>query len=281
AITLPPISKWPLQSGFAFSTWICLDTSHIADATKCKPYLYCFRTGKGLGYSAHFSGPMLVLEAAVKAGKKENKVHTHLVKFDFHPQKWYMVTVVYTYNRFRSSEVRCFVNGKLSSSGELTLLNTNEPFDKCYIGSSPKADVTSVFHGQTAAVYVFSENLAPNTIAAIHRLGPGYMGQFKFESEIDIPLSEQDIKILYDGHLASSIMFMYSPKACDQQLCMEASPIENTSYFCHSPHALMLEVSNTTLLDTVQRCHFVQQSIVGVVVLSLLSPQKAVFMFKL
>ncbi|XP_020904218.1 neurobeachin, partial [Exaiptasia diaphana] len=36
AITLPPISKWPLQSGFAFSTWICLDTSHIADATKCK-----------------------------------------------------------------------------------------------------------------------------------------------------------------------------------------------------------------------------------------------------
>ncbi|KXJ05034.1 Neurobeachin, partial [Exaiptasia diaphana] len=115
------------------------------------------------------------------------------------------------------------------------------PFDKCYIGSSPKADVTSVFHGQTAAVYVFSENLAPNTIAAIHRLGPGYMGQFKFESEIDIPLSEQDIKILYDGHLASSIMFMYSPKACDQQLCMEASPIENTSYFCHSPHALMLE----------------------------------------
>lgn len=51
--------------------------------------IFSFRTGKGLGYSAHFSGPMLVLEAAVKAGKKENKVHTHLVKFDFHPQKVY------------------------------------------------------------------------------------------------------------------------------------------------------------------------------------------------
>lgn len=48
---------------------------------------FSFRTGKGLGYSAHFSGPMLVLECTVKAGKKENKVLHHLVKFEFHPQK--------------------------------------------------------------------------------------------------------------------------------------------------------------------------------------------------
>ena len=46
-----------------------------------------FRTGKGLGYSAQFSGPMLVLESAVKTGKRENKVLHHLVKFEFHPQK--------------------------------------------------------------------------------------------------------------------------------------------------------------------------------------------------
>ncbi|XP_015750853.1 PREDICTED: lipopolysaccharide-responsive and beige-like anchor protein, partial [Acropora digitifera] len=87
AITLPPISKWPLQSGFTFSTWLSLDTSHLANAEKCKPFLYCFRTGKGVGYSAHFSGPMLVLECAVKSGKRENKVLHHLVKFEFHPQK--------------------------------------------------------------------------------------------------------------------------------------------------------------------------------------------------
>ena len=46
-----------------------------------------FRTGKGIGYSAHFSGPMLVLECTVKTGKRENKVLHHLVKFEFHPQK--------------------------------------------------------------------------------------------------------------------------------------------------------------------------------------------------
>ncbi|KAJ7325688.1 hypothetical protein OS493_029114 [Desmophyllum pertusum] len=252
AITLPPISKWPLQSGFTFSTWLCLDTSHLANAEKCKPYLYCFRTGKGLGYSAHFSGPMLVLECAVKTGKRENKVHHHLVKFEFHPQKWYMVTVVHVYNRFHSSEIRCFVNGKVVSTGETTLVHANEPFDKCYIGSSPKADVESVFCGQMAAVYVFSEALTAQTVGAIHRLGPGYKGQFKFHAEIDTPLSEQDRKVLYDGHLSAVIMFMYSPKACDQQLCLEASPTENPSFFCHSPHALMLEGVQSVVTHSLQ-----------------------------
>ena len=37
-----------------------------------------------------------------------------------------MVTVVYVYNRFHSSEVRCFVNGKLVSSGDTTLAHTRE-----------------------------------------------------------------------------------------------------------------------------------------------------------
>lgn len=32
----------------------------------------------------------------------------------------------------------------------------------------------SVFCGQMAAVYVFSEALTAQTVGAIHRLGPGY-----------------------------------------------------------------------------------------------------------
>ena len=60
----------------------------IATLTSTMIVFYCsFRTGKGIGYSAHFSGPMLVLECAVKTGKRENKIHHHLVKFEFHPQK--------------------------------------------------------------------------------------------------------------------------------------------------------------------------------------------------
>lgn len=49
-----------------------------------------------------------------------------------------------------------------------------QPFDKCYIGSSPTADCSTVFCGQMAAVYLFSEALSTQTVEAMHRLGPGY-----------------------------------------------------------------------------------------------------------
>ena len=41
-----------------------------------------------------------------------------------------MVTVVHVYNRFHSSEIRCFVNGKVVSTGETTLVHANEV--NCY-----------------------------------------------------------------------------------------------------------------------------------------------------
>lgn len=55
-----------------------------------------------------------------------------------------------------------------------------QPFDKCYIGSSPKADESTVFCGQMAAVYLFSEALSAQTVGAIYRLGPGYKVKWGF-----------------------------------------------------------------------------------------------------
>lgn len=36
--------------------------------------------------------------------------------------------------------------------------------------------------------------------------------------------------------------FSYNAKAVDGQLCLEASPNENQTFFAHSPHATLLEV---------------------------------------
>lgn len=52
------------------------------------------------------------------------------------------------------------------------------------------------------------------------------------------------MQVLFDGHLSSSVVFSYNAKAVDGQLCLEASPNENQSYFAHSPHATLLEVRN-------------------------------------
>ena len=50
------------------------------------------------------------------------------------------------------------------------------------------------------------------------------------------------VQVLFDGRLSGSIVFSYNAKAVDGQLCLEASPNENRSYFAHSPHATLLEV---------------------------------------
>ncbi|XP_059407807.1 lipopolysaccharide-responsive and beige-like anchor protein [Carassius carassius] len=249
AIALPPIAKWPYQNGFTFHTWLRLDPINNINVDKDKPYLYCFRTSKGLGYSAHFVGGCLIVTSL----KSKAKGFQHCVKYDFKPQKWYMVTIVYIYNRWKNSEISCFVNGELASYGEITwFVNTSDTFDKCFLGSSETADANRVFCGQMGAVYLFSEALSAAQILAIYHLGPGYKGTFKHKAESDLLFAEHHKMLLYDGKLSASIAFAYNPRATDAQLCLESSPKDSASIFVHSPHALMLQDVKAVVTHSVQ-----------------------------
>ncbi|XP_066242455.1 lipopolysaccharide-responsive and beige-like anchor protein isoform X3 [Saccopteryx leptura] len=249
AIALPPIARWPYQNGFTFHTWLRMDPVNNINVDKDKPYLYCFRTSKGLGYSAHFVGGCLIITSI----KSKGKGFQHCVKFDFKPQKWYMVTIVHIYNRWKNSELRCYVNGELASYGEITwFVNTSDTFDKCFLGSSETADANRVFCGQMTAVYLFSEALNAAQIFAIYQLGLGYKGTFKFRAESDLFLAEHHKLLLYDGKLSSAIAFTYNPRATDAQLCLESSPKDNPSIFVHSPHALMLQDVKAVLTHSIQ-----------------------------
>ncbi|XP_057613300.1 lipopolysaccharide-responsive and beige-like anchor protein isoform X1 [Chionomys nivalis] len=261
AIALPPIARWPYQNGFTFHTWLRMDPVNNINVDKDKPYLYCFRTSKGLGYSAHFVGGCLIITSI----KSKGKGFQHCVKFDFKPQKWYMVTIVHIYNRWKNSELRCYVNGELASYGEITwLVNTSDTFDKCFLGSSETADANRVFCGQMTAVYLFSDALNAAQIFAIYQLGLGYKGTFKFKAESDLFLAEHHKLLLYDGKLSSSIAFTYNPRATDAQLCLESSPKDNPSIFVHSPHALMLQDVKAVSTHSIQSA---MHSIGGVQVL--------------
>lgn len=158
-----------------------------------------------------------------------------------------MLAVVYIYNRWSKSEIKCFVNGQLASATEMSwLVSTNDPFDKCYIGASPELDEEHLFSGQMSAVYLFSEALSTHQVCGIHRLGPGYQAQFRFEGESPT-LSESLRRVLYDGKLAQAMLFCYNPVATDSQLCLQAAPKTpggvsgGAAFFVHNPHALMLQ----------------------------------------
>uniref|UniRef100_A0A673MGN9 Neurobeachin n=1 Tax=Sinocyclocheilus rhinocerous TaxID=307959 RepID=A0A673MGN9_9TELE len=214
AIALPPIAKWPYQNGFTLNTWFRMDPLNNINVDKDKPYLYCFRTSKGIGYSAHFVGNCLIVTSL----KSKGKGFQHCVKYDFQPRKWYMISIVHIYNRWRNSEIRCYVNGQLVSYGDMAWhVNTND-VSVCAANSFPTFP-------DVAQLYVSLSS----------------QSTFKFKSESDIHLAEHHKQVLYDGKLASSIGFTYNAKATDAQLCLESSPRENPSIFVHSPHALMLQ----------------------------------------
>ncbi|XP_031629560.1 neurobeachin isoform X7 [Contarinia nasturtii] len=260
-VVLPPLAKWPYENGFTFTTWFRLDPINSVNIEREKPYLYCFKTSKGVGYTAHFVGNCLVLTSM----KVKGKGFQHCVKYEFQPRKWYMIAIVYIYNRWTKSEIKCLVNGQLASSTEMAwFVSANDPFDKCYIGATPELDEERVFCGQMAAIYLFSEALTTQQICAMHRLGPGYKSQFRFDNECYLNLPDNHKRVLYDGKLSSAIVFMYNPVATDGQLCLQSAPKGNVSYFVHTPHALMLQDVKAIVTHSI---HSTLNSIGGIQVL--------------
>ncbi|XP_062700801.1 neurobeachin isoform X15 [Aedes albopictus] len=233
AVVLPPLAKWPYESGFTFTTWFRLDPINSVNIEREKPYLYCFKTSKGVGYTAHFVGNCLVLTSM----KVKGKGFQHCVKYEFQPRKWYMIAIVYIYNRWTKSEIKCLVNGQLASSTEMAwFVSTNDPFDKCYIGATPELDEERVFCGQMAAIYLFSEALTTQQICAMHRLGPGYKSQFRFDNECYLNLPDNHKRVSFDpaaigggaGVLGGSSSAVVSPGAALSSLSpTPPAPIES------------------------------------------------------
>lgn len=82
-IALPPIAKWPCQSGFSFSTWFRLEPKSSVVTEHERLHLFSFRTLKGLGYSAHFIPGGVVFTCMKVVGKGIQ----HTLFFDFQPRK--------------------------------------------------------------------------------------------------------------------------------------------------------------------------------------------------
>uniref|UniRef100_A0A915Q760 BEACH-type PH domain-containing protein n=1 Tax=Setaria digitata TaxID=48799 RepID=A0A915Q760_9BILA len=146
-IALPPLTKWPYQNGWSFCTWLKMDPLNSVNFEKERPYIYCFRTTKGLGYSCYIMGNCLVISCIKVAGKETARC----IRFELTPRRF---------------------------------ISTTDHFDKCSIGCGP--DGEEPFCGQTAALYVFSEALSAQQANAIFCLGPSYQSRFLHEDETDL-----------------------------------------------------------------------------------------------
>ncbi|CAJ0941809.1 unnamed protein product, partial [Mesorhabditis belari] len=246
-IIVPPLSKFPYQNGYTFSTWFRMDPLNSVTFEKEQPILYCFRTNKGAGYSAHFTGNCLVINAE----KAKGKVQSKCIKAELTPRKWHHIAIAHNYSRWTKGEIKCYVDGQLVETIDMNWACTaSEHFDRCSIGISPEGDTDSAFCGQMGAIYVFSEALSLQQVNSLFCLGPAYQSTFKHDAESHLPDGYK--KHLFDGRLNASLLMAYCPKNCHGQLCLHSPSKTTASNFVQIPHAVMkggVEVITTHSID--------------------------------
>ncbi|CAD5217413.1 unnamed protein product [Bursaphelenchus okinawaensis] len=231
-IALPPLSKWPYQNGWTFSTWFRMDPLNSVNFEKEKPILFDFKTTKGLGYTAYFMGACLVLN--IKRGT--SKEVTKCIKFEFSSRKWHHVVLSFVYARWGQSEIQCYIDGNLVETiYNSWYVNTSENFDRCFVGCGPEPNLNEAFCGQLGAIYLFSQHLSLDQANCLFSLGPTYQSLFKHDAESNLP--EGYKKHLFDGRLHNWLVFAYSPKNCHGQLCLYNGG--KSDYFVQIPHAVM------------------------------------------
>jgi hypothetical protein len=168
----PGESRWPFVNGYAFATWIYIESfadtlntatvaAAIAAAASAKsgkssamsaaaaasalagegtvhmPRLFSFLSGDNQGIEAYFHAQFLVVETASGKGKKSSLHFTYAFK----PQCWYFIGLEHIGKHGilgnAESEVRLYVDGSLYESRPFEFPRISKPLAFCCIGTNP------------------------------------------------------------------------------------------------------------------------------------------------
>ncbi|CAO2834959.1 unnamed protein product [Amaranthus hypochondriacus] len=168
----PGESRWPFGSGYAFATWIYVesfaDTINTATAaaaiaaaaaatagksspmsaaaaasalagegTAHMPRLFSFLSADNQGLEAYFHAHFLVVECGTGKGKKASLHFTHAFK----PQCWYFIGLEHTCKQSllgkAESELRLYIDGSLHETRPFDFPRISKPLAFCCIGTNP------------------------------------------------------------------------------------------------------------------------------------------------
>ncbi|KAJ6722799.1 BEIGE/BEACH-RELATED [Salix koriyanagi] len=168
----PGESRWPFTNGFAFATWIyiesfadTLNTATVAAAiaaaaaaksgkssamsaaaaasalagegTAHMPRLFSFLSADNQGIEAYFHAQFLVVESGSGKGKKASLHFTHAFK----PQCWYFIGLEHICKQGligkTESELRLYIDGSLYETRPFEFPRISKPLAFCCIGTNP------------------------------------------------------------------------------------------------------------------------------------------------
>ncbi|CAI5494352.1 unnamed protein product [Closterium sp. Naga37s-1] len=174
----PGDSKWPFGNGYAFATWIYVESFYdtessavgaaamaaaIAAAATAKvgrtsavsaaaaasalageglmhmPWLYSFLTAESEGVEAYFHREYLVVESSTHRGSKSTFHFSHA----FEAQRWYFIGLEHVFKPSLLGKAEChmrlYVDGRLTESLPLDLPRISRPLGFLCIGTNPPA----------------------------------------------------------------------------------------------------------------------------------------------
>ncbi|KAM7260927.1 hypothetical protein ACFE04_026402 [Oxalis oulophora] len=175
----PGESRWPFINGYAFATWIYIESfadtvntataaAAIAAAAAAKsgkssamsaaaaasalagegtahmPRLFSFLSADNQGFEAYFHAQFLVVESGMGRGKKVSLHFTHAFK----PQCWYFIGLEHTGKQGllgkAESELRLYIDGALYESRPFEFPRISRPLAFCCIGTNPPPTIAGL-----------------------------------------------------------------------------------------------------------------------------------------
>ncbi|KAK1418727.1 hypothetical protein QVD17_27873 [Tagetes erecta] len=257
----PGEGRWPFPNGYAFATWIFIesffDTLHtpanaveaesksgkisaslvsvaagqsMDEGIRNKPCLFSFISSENQGIKVYFHAQFLVVESGDGKGRK-GPVY---FRYAFKPQCWYFIALEHTSN----GEIRLYIDGILNETRSFDLPRVTKPLLYFCIGINPAPTLTELHQNscqgtlfaEMGPIYIFKETIGPEMIRRLASRGPDSIPSFGnaaglmwLPTNAHVANIEEESARL-DADIAGYLHLLYHPSLLTGRHCPDASP---------------------------------------------------------
>ncbi|KAL8210367.1 hypothetical protein R6Q57_007099 [Mikania cordata] len=271
----PGEGRWPFPNGYAFATWIFIEsfaeilhtaanaeegesksgkfsaslgvvaaTQGMNERIKNTSCLFTFISSENQGIEAYFHAQFLVVESRDGKGRKGTIYFTHAFK----PQCWYFIALEHTSN----GEIRLYIDGNLHETHSFDLPRISKPLLYFIIGNNLPPTMTGSVQNscqcplfaEMGPIYIFKEEIGLVMIRRLASRGPDSIPSFGnaaglmwLSTNAHVANIEEESARL-DADIAGYLHLLYHPSLLAGRQCLDASPSGPSGFLQRPAEAL-------------------------------------------
>ncbi|GJP47283.1 hypothetical protein CLOM_g6504 [Closterium sp. NIES-68] len=251
----PGDSKWPFASGYAFATWIYVESfydteSSAVGAAAMAAAIAAAATAK-VGRTSAVSAAAAASALAGEGLMHMPRLYSFLtaesqgVEAYFHREyliRWYFIGLEHVFKPSllgkAECEIRLFVDGRLIESLPLDLPRISRPLGFLCIGTNPPAAMAGLqrrrkqcpLFAELGPVYIFKEPIGAERMMRLAARGGDHLPCFGAGAGVPALLSSDQLMLAaddaysLDSDLAPRLHLLYHPRLLLGRFCPDASP---------------------------------------------------------